>query len=141
MESEYLTVLKNEINRKARIYKNSKLFVLDKKLIPFEHTKNISKDELPIEAYFGTIYLIKNNSILEFYSYACDDKNTFRNDELDYKCHATFHNMNYSDVGEFNNADNLVSMGELVSYTMDRAINFMLALIKNGFKLYLNGYV
>ena len=62
---------KNNTNSKRFInYKNLELYncFFGKKTCP-ENT--FSEDDLPIESLLGSIFLIKNNNILEFYSW-CD---------------------------------------------------------------------
>lgn len=147
--SDFVKQLFKDINRQNKIDKNANLFILANKLQKFELRKNFANEELPIETHLGTIYLIKNNSILEFYTYCT---NSYQNDissktmeqysYFNYKpdpywmCTVTVHNMNRSDIGDFVNADMFTDMDELTSADIDRSLNFMIMLIKSGFSIY-----
>ena len=51
--------------------KSANEFIRGKKLKHIAKNMDFMEDHLPIESGLGTVYLIKNNTIIEFYSY-CD---------------------------------------------------------------------
>lgn len=90
----------------------------------------VDEENLPIQAFYGTVFLIKNNSIFEFTS-----SYTIYHT---YTGLVTVHNLDMSDVSGFKDASNLFyNMDELKSTKLSKTLNFMIALIKNEFKLYI----
>ena len=72
-----LGMLYKQINTYKNIIKNKNLFIKHKNIIKVKiQTKNRNKKKIEIENYlpyqvfFGSSYLIKNNNIIEIYSYA-----------------------------------------------------------------------
>jgi hypothetical protein len=68
----------NQLNYEMRqqniINKNPKLFINNRKISPYKFKKSIFKieeDDLPIQTLLGSSFLIKNDNIIECYSY-CD---------------------------------------------------------------------
>jgi hypothetical protein len=138
--SEFLKQLAADINRRNKIDKNSALFIIDKKLQKYDLRKNFANDDLPSEVILGSVYLIKNNSIVEFYSHLTNDVVDVRfsqNPDPYYRCVVTIHNMNRSDICDFANTNMFENMDELISHSIDRTTNFLTTLIKTGFDLYL----
>lgn len=119
--------------------KDSKRFIETKKLTKLNHSKTISKDKLPSQLIYGTVYFIKNNSILQFSSTLIDENVDIRWSvkRKNYKCIVTFFNLNLSDISEFNDTS-IFDTDELITYNSDRSENFAIALISTGFTMYLN---
>lgn len=71
---DFITNLLKDISKHKKIQKNSKLFIKHKNIKKFAFNRSINKldvDDLPIECSLGNSYLIKNNTIIEIYSW-CD---------------------------------------------------------------------
>jgi len=152
--SEFRQRLTAEINRKNKISRNAKAFVIDRKLVEIKITdivggiytprreelllKNISEQSLPTEAFYGIVFAIKNNSIIEFYNYfPTESRNLFRPPETYYKGVVTVHNLDIADVADYTKSVNqFIDMDEYISYSIDSTINFLIAFVKFGFKLY-----
>jgi hypothetical protein len=156
-DSKFINDLINDINLENKICRNGLAFIDKYKL---KHVKidnsaggykdkekeekrlqavlrNVTKDLLPLEAYHGNVFLIKNNSIAEFYSwFTTESCSIFAKPSTFYKCVVTIHNMDISDIGDFTNADAFIDMDELISYDLDKTLNFMIAMIRNGFLIY-----
>lgn len=105
--------------------------------------KQVSPSMLPTAAYYGTVYAIKNNSIVEFYNYFANEqifseRTGYISEECTqfYRGVCTIHNMNISDIESFSNKTAFEDMDELISHDLDRTINFLIALLLNGFVLY-----
>ena len=127
-----------EINRNILISKNAELFKKDKNLVKINLHKPLNKEDLPIQSYLGTCYLIKNNSILEFCStfeykriHILDE-----NQELVYKSLITTYNLDQLDVSDFEN-DDFINMDDLVSYSSDDTASFVYALVRSGFNIWI----
>lgn len=58
-----------KIEETKQLYKNPKLFIKKRNLIPFPTKLHISSKDLPIQLGMGTVYFIHKNSILESYSW------------------------------------------------------------------------
>ena len=143
-DSSFIKELYNDINKRNKINKNASLFIANYKLKELTKIKKgVSISDLPHDTQLGVVYLIKNNSMFEFYSFFCNERRDIRFSEvpdLYFKCIVTVHNLNYSDIGDFVNADSFIGMDELISHDINRSLNFMMALISNGFKMYVREY-
>jgi hypothetical protein len=118
----------------------------DKKLsaIEFIYDRNLTEvkvtneEELPTMAMFGTIYLIKNNSIIIVSSCPMiknfDPRVTMINNI--WECNVNIYNLSRSDVSEFSSCEYLLSINELVSYDSERSMNFIMSFIRNKFAVY-----
>ena len=70
----FIKQLNYDIKYQTNINNSSKKFIKNRKLSQVKFKKKsqyINEDDLPIDAYLGSIYLIKGNNIIECYSY-CD---------------------------------------------------------------------
>ena len=73
-DSNFIKKLHSDIQHQNTISANSELFIKNRncKLHEFKKIKSTLKNnDLPIQSLLGSVFLIKNNSIIEFYSY-CD---------------------------------------------------------------------
>lgn len=132
-------------------FRNKKLtiheFISDKKLKQFTfESKIFFSKHLPHNAYYGTVYLLKNLTIIEFCTMVTDELP----DDPQYieyvmfghkmppsiKTTVTFHTLNIEDFGSLKTASQLFKQ-DLISYNLDKTIDFMCALLKNDFKLYI----
>lgn len=145
-----MEIFYDEVSRRKKIMKNANQFILDRKLIKVQlHGKNFIEKHLPTNVVLGTLYAIKNNSIFEFNSmYANNDlpDDTARVEyymyqsrciNIHYKSTVTILNLNIKDVGGFANANQFLDMNEMISYDMQKTINFLVALVKNDFDIYI----
>jgi hypothetical protein len=70
--SDFIKQLNYDIKCQTDINSSSKKFIKNRKLSQVKFKKNkqyIYADDLPIESYLGSMYLIKGNNIIECYSY------------------------------------------------------------------------
>ena len=110
--------------------------------------KTFLEKHLPTDVTLGTTYAIKNNSIFEFWSGLATDELPENQEHIEYamyknrpftmhhKMVVTVHNLNISDIGGFANANQFIGMTELISYDLQKTTNFLIALLKNEFELY-----
>jgi hypothetical protein len=93
---------------------------------------------LPGEFAYGTIYLIKNQSIVESQTgLVLERPNLFSNEmEMRWKGVITFHNLLAKDVAEFENPQRFLGREELVTYSMERAEGFLKNLMGVKFEVY-----
>lgn len=131
--------IKKEIDRNKKIAKNSKLFILDKQLVEYK-MRSISYDNLPNEFFYGTVYAIKNNSIIEFTTAPVYTKYSMLVDEItEYEPETvvTFKNLILDDLNEFKDTSQFKDIDEMISKDSTTTSNFLLALLRNKFLLYL----
>lgn len=100
--------------------------------------KVANKDALPVQAYWGTMYLIKNNSVIEFYSYYCNDDRDLLHSrpyvEPQYKCSINLKHIDYNDVKDVHSA---FTDDEMESHALDKTLDFVMVLIRTGFDCYI----
>ena len=131
-DNKFIQQLLKDCNRNTKLCKNAFLFKLDKGLIEMQ-TKL-----LPICAELGRCYLIKNNTIFEFYTcFSCETQSiVFTKSNIRRKSVVTVLNLNICDMKAFSNPDVFTHMDEMISYNWEKTLNFMKSLISSGFKLY-----
>ena len=74
LSDEFIFQLNYEIQQQNDINKNPKLFINKRKIFPHKFKKSIFKvveEDLPIQTLLGSVFLIKNDNIIECYSW-CD---------------------------------------------------------------------
>lgn len=77
-QNSFIDDLLNEINHQKNIQLNHKLFIKNRGIKLYTFTKSrqkITTHDLPIQTLIGSVFLIKGNNILEFYSY-CDNNHS-----------------------------------------------------------------
>lgn len=136
-ESDDVKRLIKDINANIRIFHNGDKYIEINKLTVCDNNIVIN-DHLPQCVYYGSCWLIKNNSILQVDSNSVYESCDIRISEMKmgWRCVITIHNLDLTDVSDFQNMDSFRNMDELVSNDSDKSNNFIIALIKNGFKLY-----
>ena len=70
-----INMLKFDIQIQQTIHKNHKLFIKHRQIKLHKFKKKIyllNENDLPIQAYLGSVFLIKGNNIIECYSW-CDN--------------------------------------------------------------------
>lgn len=130
--SEFIKQLHKDLDREYKIKKNAKVFILDRLLK--------ETDLNDTNCTLGTIYMIKNNSILQFYQYYTNENIDIRvNEQLDfyYKCMITIHNLHQNDISDFNNSSKLSELDEMISYDREKINDFIKALRDSDFKIYI----
>lgn len=129
-DPDFIKALIRDIQREQNLKKNKELFIADKKLKAIDH--------LPLEAFWGTVYAIKGKTIFEFTTLPCYDSIDIRMSEKDcyFKTIVTTHNVNTEDLNEFSNSKQFEDMDDMESIDSTKTTNFMLALVKNKFVLY-----
>lgn len=132
---EKISDLFEEINYYKQIKKNTKKFINHYNLTVYPVKKSQIQTYLPFECYLGVVYLIKNNSIIEFNSNLCARDNDSQRSPK-YRCLSTIHSIDISDVIDFMNPDTFLNTDEIISSDIEKTINFIVALIKTDFKLY-----
>jgi hypothetical protein len=130
--------LLQEINANINIRKDAKLFIQHKNLQLYPTPEDFTKDDVPATIAYGTLYLIKNNSIIEFSSAIVMKNIDIRMPSMDsfYECLVTIYNLSIDDISEFQNVDSFVGMDELVSHDIDKTIDFFTVLVQTGFGMY-----
>jgi hypothetical protein len=99
--------------------------------------KITNKDSLPLQSHWGTMFMIKSNSVIEFYSY-------YTNEDLDlsrsrpyvephYKCSVNVRKLDPNDVKDIYD---VFTDTEMESRSLDKTLNFIMALVKSGFECY-----
>lgn len=120
--------------------KSPNLFIKEHKLTEY-HMNAINAESLPIDAYYGTVYLIKGSSILEFQTSFCTEEN-FTNNEFNLCLTTNMNVINYF-VGDFNefldkekdrNHEPLIDM---TVKNLSQVHLFMTALLRNKFIMYI----
>lgn len=107
------------------------------KLNNLKYVKVANKDALPLQSHWGKMFMIKNNSVIEFYSY-------YTNEDLDlsrsrphvephYKCSVNVLRLDPNDVIDIYD---VFTDNEMESRSLDKTLNFIMALVKSGFDCY-----
>lgn len=153
-DPSFLTTLFKEIDRQTKIKKNPMLFILDRNLVEYKKVeegaprkvKEITHiDDLPLEASYGTIYLIKGSTIFgittqeeeEFIVDPVKDWRALFNDKVKaIKTNVVSHNIFIGDINEFSNPNQFIDMDGMTSYDLNKTHSFIMALVKNKFKVY-----
>lgn len=136
-DSYEIKELITSINDNIKLFHNGVHYIDANNLVP--HRGNITiSDHLPSCVYYGTCWLIKNNSILQINSGDVYESIDIRlpSMRVHWQCVVTVHNLDLHDVSNFANTDTFNGMDELTSQNSEKSNNFILALINNGFKLY-----
>ena len=135
--TNFIDKLLLDIQKQKTINTNSSLFIQYKKLKK-HNLKKINEDYLPMEAVLGDIFLIKNNSIIECYSYINTENIDIRFNRINrnYKSIITMYNINVDDIGMFNNTSIFNNKEDIVSRDITRTMDFIILLLKNEFCLY-----
>jgi hypothetical protein len=71
---DFMNQLNYEICQNDSLNKNPKLFIKKRNITPYKFKKssfNLQEDDLPIQTLLGSVFLIKNDNIIECYSW-CD---------------------------------------------------------------------
>lgn len=143
MASVFITQLNKDILKQSRIYQNANIFIFSKKLKKYNSIIKSEKN-LPIQVFLGSFFLIKNNSILEGYSHMAPTgyinfftKYRRANPKLHFTNKIIIRNISAIDVIEFNNPDIFLSKEDITTHNKDRLCQFILAMLRAGFILYL----
>jgi hypothetical protein len=88
-----------------------------------------SKDNLPYQCYMGICFAIKNDTVVEFYSY-CDVGGKFIGT-------ASFLVINYDDISRMNNYSQFNTKEIEKTHSLDAYINFIFTFIRMDFVLYI----
>lgn len=144
MTTDILNQIQKNIEREQKIKKNVSLFIIEKKLTEYKIDK-IIPDSLPVEAYYGTIYLIKGSTIFQITSEPELDlivdpfenwRSLFNDRIMKYKSIVYVHNVFIGDINEFSNPKQFVDMDDMISYELQKTHGFIMVLVKNKFKIY-----
>lgn len=138
-DSPFITKLYEEINKTIDIQTNANAYKRANKLIEYKFQSKMPRySDLPPMALFGTIHIIKNNSIIKFYiTYKISSSIM-----SDYKSDPHFVgmvyiiNLNMEDVENFPNSSAFDGMGDMIEYRRKVVFDFMLSLLHGGFKAY-----
>lgn len=126
----------NDIDKIKKINKSSVLFISHRKLYPYKIKKKPYEDHLPQQALLGSVFLIKKNNILEFYSWC----------ECDYSIYLQISTKTSRWIGscdiiniEDGDPENINFMfGDIDNiYTIDVYHYYLTQLMELGFKLYI----
>ena len=66
---KFISKLKKDIYETKKINQKAALFINNKNIRRHNLPKQATEKDLPINAFLGTIYLIKNNNIIDVYSW------------------------------------------------------------------------
>ena len=72
MESYQIKLLVADINKQKKIYSNPDLFIKNRGIVLHTFKKslnNLTECDLPTQTLLGSVFIIKESNILEFYSY------------------------------------------------------------------------
>ena len=141
IHDNFIIQLNNDIQNKINIYTDSKSFIIDRMLELYDYkNRGYKENDLPVESLLGSIFLIKNNNILEFYSW-CD---------FNHSCYLQINKtkpvwlgtpilINY-ECGDPENIIYLLS-GNRVFYEGDTWQYFISQFVESGFKIYLKKHI
>jgi len=137
--TDFISQLLSDISKTNKIKKNAFLFTLNRNLVKYDLVRTAPLDKYPIEIYYGTCYLIKNNSIFEFDTHPIDECPDIRSGDkhTGFKTLVTVHNLDLTDVGGMNSVEAFVDTDEMTSYDLDQTHNFMHALFRTGFDFWI----
>ena len=124
-DSTFLKKLKKDINSQIEIYQDSKKFIEKFNLIEYK-----IEDTIPSICYFGKFFLIKNNSILDFYSYI----NPLTNE---WSCDVNIYNLNFMDIISFSNVESYRDKKEFSINYSDKLTRILNQFMKQYFKIYI----
>jgi hypothetical protein len=136
--------IENDIKKEKVLSLNVPLFIKDRKLQK-NNIKNITADYLPLDICYGTVYLIKNKTIIQIstnYEQELivdpikDYRSLFYNSVTRHKSIVLIHHIELSDIKAFANPNSILSMDEYTSYNIEKTINFILSFLKCNFDLY-----
>ncbi len=108
-----------DISEYNKIKIDAARYILHRNLIKLDLIQNNLSDRL----CFGNYFLIKNNTIIEFYCYGVSN---------DMYCI----NINYPDIKLLACADNLIKKDEFLHNSRETIINLVTGLLKIGFIIY-----
>jgi hypothetical protein len=138
-DSPFIRELYKEINDQTLVGLNSKKFIEKNKLVKYDQTINNSED-LPYQVQYGTVYLIKNNSIIQLcanYNYQNTDIRFSTRTEI-WESTVMLHSLSILDINEFTDPIRILDLDGYISNDSTVTISFVTALIRNKFVLYLN---
>jgi len=139
-----ISELEYDINKQKKLSLNAALFIKDRNLKK-NNIKIINADYLPIEIYYGSIFLIKNKTIIQIstnYEQELivdpikDYRSLFYKKIIRHKSIIIVHNIELSDIKSFANPNAILNMDEYTSYNVEKTINFVLSFLKAGFNIY-----
>jgi hypothetical protein len=131
----FIDQLNYDIRQKQTNNKDSKLFIKNKNLTKYSiNHENITNIDLPIDAYLGSIFLIKGNNIIQCYCW-CD---------YDHSMYLQICEKNPKWIGNIN-IINLEKCDYVKKYLYDKKIlhlpsnyhHVIIELLNNGFTIYL----
>lgn len=137
--------IESEIKKQKLLISKPSLFIKDRKLKKYD-IKNMTADYMPIDLCYGTIYLIKNKTIIQIstnYEQELivdpikDYRSLFYTKVLRHKSIILVHNMELADIKNFANPNAIFSMDEYTSYNIEKTINFVISFLKCGFEIYI----
>lgn len=128
-------------NQKQKTFKASD-YIKMYKLKKYE-LRDTTEELLPPAAYIGTMFLIKNNTIMRvFTQYILESNMRIRlekkeSDNSSYRSNIHILYFDLDDVKKFKNYNDFIGYDELNSSSMKRTLSFILNLIKADFEIYL----
>jgi len=136
-DPEFIKELIRGIKKEQLIKENVDLFIASKNIKEYP-MKILASDYLTLKAYWGTVYAIKGKTIFEFTTLPCYESIDIRMSGADcyFKTVVTTHNVAVEDLNEFSNSKQFEDMDDMESTDSTKTTNFMLALVKNKFILY-----
>ena len=134
-DTPYMKSVLMGINREVQLKSNANLFKIDRKLEKCNMSNRVNSNNIP---HFNKCYLIKNNSIFLFESFITSENLDIRfsAEHIVHKSAVTVINLNLNDVGGLENVDIFADMTEMISYSMNNTIDFMIMLFKLGFEMF-----
>jgi len=132
---KFISKLKKDIYETKKINQKASLFITNKNIRRHNLPKQATEKDLPINAFLGTIYLIKNNNIIDVYSWIDPMHSPFI--ELSYnktQWISKFSVINKED-GDPENIEYLLEGIKKIYYIEDM-LYLVLQFVKSGFLLY-----
>jgi hypothetical protein len=120
--SDFIKQLEIDIENRKKIYKSGEGCIKALGLSEYK-MKSITTDELPSQFYFGIFY---RNFDVRFTDTGSDI----------WECLVQFHSMYLEDINEFATRADDFGKDDIVSYNMDSSAGFLIALLRNKFKLF-----
>lgn len=130
-DSQFIRDLILDIQREQEIKKNRNLFISDRKLKAVNY--------ISLEAYWGTLYAIKGQTIFEFATLPCYESIDIRMSDIAdfyFKTIVSAHNICLEDLDVFSNPKQFEDFDHMESIDSTKTNNFIEALVKNKFELY-----
>lgn len=138
-KSPFLTQLLADIEGEKSRYLDTKAFIEKEKLTEYK-LNSLVIDDLPRQAIFGTVFAIKNNTIVEFTSgliYRITDLgHSDRGTEV-WECIIQFRSLTMEDINEYSTVNDNFGKDDIVTRDYGRSSEFLISLLRNKFKLYL----